>query len=187
MNTGTAIRAVAAAAAGRPVVFASGTPASVAKRVADRPNHVYADGTSGFASSIGIGIALHARRTAIVVDDPDSLVANLAALVTAGMVTDLPLVHVVLDSVREDGSAALSDRTDLCGLAAAVGYPRTCTVERTGKLAGLVRTEIGHCPSPLFVRCLLADSTLPGLARIGRRNATGRSRGDHPSWFTEAA
>jgi hypothetical protein len=187
MNTGTAIRAVAAAAAGRAVVFAAGNTALVARRVADRPNHVYADGTSGFASSIGIGIALHARDTTIVVDDPDSLVTNLAALVTAGTVADLPLVHVVLDTVREDGGAALGERTDLCGLAVAAGYPRTRTVERTEQLAGLIRGEIGHCPSPLFVRCLLADSTLPGLARIGRRNRVHPARRDNPPWHTEAA
>ncbi|HEX3592801.1 MAG TPA: hypothetical protein VHV74_24515 [Pseudonocardiaceae bacterium] len=189
MNTETAIRAVATAANGRPVVFASGNPALVAKRIADRPNHFYADGASGFVSSIGIGVALHARSTTIIVDDPDSLLANLAALVTAGTLTDLPLVHIVLDRVRASGGAALNERADLCGLAMAAGYPRTYTLERTEELGDLVRREIARCPSPVFVRCLLSDSTSPAVARIGRRRriADRSERDDPPAWFTEAA
>lgn len=184
MNTGTAIRAVAAAAHGQTVVFASGNTALVAKRVADRPSHVYLDGSSGFASSVGIGVALHARNTTIVVDEPDGLLANLAALVTAGMLTDLPLVHIVLD-----GGATPIGRTDLCGLAMAAGYLRTYTIEHTERLADLVRGEIAHCPSPVFVRCLLTNSTSPALARIGRyRRTRNRSeRDDPPVWFDRAA
>lgn len=183
MNAGTAIRAIAAAAHGRPVVFAAGGPALVARRVADRPNHLYLDGSSGFASSVGIGVALHARGTTIVVDDPDGLLANLAALVTAGMLTDLPLVHIVLD-----GSPAPGSRTDLCGMAMAAGYLRTYTVDRTERLADLVREEIAHCPSPVFVRCLLAGGTSPALARINRRRPRNRSELDNPLvWFPEAA
>jgi thiamine pyrophosphate-dependent acetolactate synthase large subunit-like protein len=191
MNTVTAIRAVAAAAYGQPVVFASGNTALVARRVADRPNHFYLNGSSGFASSIGIGVALHAQHTTVVVDDTDSLLANLAALVTAGMLADLPLVHIVLDGAPRasaGGGATPSGRTDLCALAMAVGYPRTYTIERTEKLAELMRKEIARCPSPVFVRCLLADSTWPALARIGRnRHDADESPDDPPDWLSEAA
>jgi thiamine pyrophosphate-dependent acetolactate synthase large subunit-like protein len=183
VNTGTAIRAVAAAAHGCPVVFAAGDPALVARRVAHRPNHHYLDGSSGFASSVGIGVALHTRDTTVVVDEPDGLLANLAALVTAGMLTDLPLVHIVLD-----GNPAPISRTDLCGMALAVGYLRTYTVERTERLADLVRGETAHCPSPVFVRCRLTGSTSPALARMNRRRPSYRSERDNPlARFTEAA
>lgn len=189
MNTGTAIRAVVAAAHGRPVVFASGNTGRTARCVANGPNHVYLDGSSVFASSIGIGVAMYARNTTIVVDDPGSLLTNLAALVTAGTLTDLPLVHIVLDSTPLPATPTDSTpgcETDLCGLAMAAGYPRTCTVERTERLAQLVRQEIAHCPSPVFVRCALARSTSPTLARIGRL----RRNTDTPSpidWRIRAA
>lgn len=170
MNAGTAIRAVSAAARGRHVVFSSGTVTQIAKRVAHGPHHLYLDGPSMFASSVGIGAAWYARNTTIVIDDPDSVLTNLAALVTAGMLTDLPLVHIVLDGPHAvaDHCPDSHDRTDLCALAMAAGYPRTHTIERLDKLAELVRQEIVNCPSPVFVRCALAESTSRALACIGR-------------------
>jgi len=190
MNIGTAVRAIASAAHGQPVVFTAGITGRTARRVADRPNHFYLDGSSGLASSIGIGVALHARNTTLVVDDPDSLLTNLAALVTAGMLTDLPLVHIVLDGTPRasaDGGATPSGRTDLCGLAMAVGYPRAYTIDRTEKLTELVRREVASCPSPVFVRCVLADTTSPVRARTNRTRRTTTHRQDPPAWFTEAA
>jgi sulfopyruvate decarboxylase subunit beta len=171
------------------VVF-TGDTGRIARRVADRPNHFYLTGSSGLASSIGIGVALHARNTTVVVDDPSSLLANLAALVTAGMLTDLPLVHVVLDGATgasTDGGMASSGRADLCGLAMAAGYLRAHTIDHTEKLADLVRVEVESCPSPVFVRCVLGVSTSPGHVRIARNNRRSRPRTDPPAWFTEAA
>jgi sulfopyruvate decarboxylase subunit beta len=192
MNTSTAVRAIAAAANGQPVVFTAGDPGRIARAVANRPNHFYLDGSSGLASSIAIGVALHARNTTVVVDDPDSLLSNLAALVTAGMLTDLPLVHVVLDTTPRasaGGGVTPSAHTDLCGMAMAAGYARTYTIDRTEKLAELVRMEIANCPSPVFVRCVMAGSTSPGRARAGRqsRSTKPRPHTDPPTWFTEAA
>jgi sulfopyruvate decarboxylase subunit beta len=192
MNTSTAVRAIAAAAHGQPVVFTAGSPGRIARAVADRPNHFYLAGSSGLASSIAIGVALQARNTTVVVDDPDGLMSNLAALVTAGMLTDLPLVHVVLDTAPRSsagGGVTPSSHTDLCGLAMAAGYARTYTIDRTEKLAELVRTEVVNCPSPVFVRCVLAGTTSPGRARAagGRRTNRVRPRTDPPAWFTEAA
>jgi hypothetical protein len=183
MNVGTAVRAIASAAGGRPVVFTSGGTARVARRLVDRPNHFYLDSGTGLASSIGIGVALHARNTTLVVDDPDSVLTNLAALVTAGMLTDLPLVHIVLDGLPVQSAAG---RADLCGLAIAAGYPRTYTVDRIERLTELVRREVVSCPSPAFVRCVLSDSSSPGRARAGRAARTAGRR-DRPPWLTEAA
>jgi phosphonopyruvate decarboxylase len=148
------------------VVFAIGDAASIV----GRPNHFRLPDPPGYASSIGIGIALHTADTTIVVDDPDSLLANLAALATAGTLGDLPLVHIVLDDTPPH------HHVDLRALATALGYRRTYTVEHTEKLAAVVRREIAHCPSPVFVRCPLTDSTPPALVSIG-----------HRTWDAEAA
>lgn len=189
MNINRAVRAIAQAAHGQPVLFGSDDTAQAAKRLADRPNHFYLDSSPGYASAIAIGVAMHSMHTTIVVDDENSVLGNLAALVTAGALTDLPLVHIVLDSTPPTaGRGNTSSRTDLCGMAMAVGYPRTYTIEHTENLGDLVRTQVTHCPSPVFVRCPLADSTSPALARIGRHRGTGRPHhAGPPAWFTDAA
>lgn len=194
MNTDTAIRAIAAAANGRPVLFAGGATGLLATTVADRPNHYYLGWSGGLVSSVGIGVALHAGHPTVVVDDMASLLANLAAVVTAGMLTNLPLVHVVLDDTPPayaGGGAVPGARTDLCDLAMAAGYPRTYTVDNTENLSGLIRTEVANCPSPVLIRCLLgragrAAQSRPGRVRRRRIRRSGR-RDDPPAWFTDAA
>lgn len=176
--------AIVSAAGGRPVVFAAGETGRAAKKLADRPNHFYLDGTSGLASSIGIGIALQARETTVVVDDANSVLANLAAMVTAGMLVDLPLVHIVLDDSLPAAGETPASRTDLTSLAMAVGYPRMYTVDVTDNLADLVRREAENCPSPVFVRCLLGDRATSARGRSGIRWPL---RGNDSGWFADAA
>jgi sulfopyruvate decarboxylase subunit beta len=183
MNINTAVRVIASAAGTSPVLFTAGGTGRVARRLVDRPNHLYLESVTGLASSVGIGVALQARHTTLVVDDPDSLLTNLAALVTAGMLTDLPLVHIVLDDLP---AQATSGRADLCALAMALGYPRTYTIDRIERLGELVRREVVHCPSPAFVRCVLSDTTSPGRARVIRLRRR-RPPGDGPTWLREAA
>lgn len=183
MNISTAVRVIASSAGEHPVVFTAGGAGRIARRLVDRPNHFYLDSATGLASSVGIGVALHARNTTLVVDDPDSLLTNLAALVTAGILTDLPLVHIVLDDLSRESPCG---RTDLCGLALAVGYPRTYTIDRIERLADLVRREVVSCPSPAFVRCVLSSATSPGRARVRRLHRPG-TRGARPPWLREAA
>jgi sulfopyruvate decarboxylase subunit beta len=153
MNTAGALRAIMAAASGFPVVFCEGDLGRLARLVADHANHPYLTGPDGLASSVGIGVAVYTRVTTIVVDQPDGVLANLAAVVTAGTISDLPLVHVVLDA---PAAPARVGAADLCGLALAAGYRRTRVVHSADELAGLVRAELASCPSPLFVRCRLA-------------------------------
>lgn len=189
MNITRAVRVIAQAAHGQPILFGSDDTAQAAKLLADRPNHFYLDQSPGYASAIAVGVALHSMHTTIVVDDARSVLGNVAALVTAGALTDLPLVHIVLDDTPPtSGHGNTSSRTDLCGLAMAVGYPRTYTIDHTDDLADLVRNQVTHCPSPVFVRCPLADSTSSALARIGRhRGNTRPHRTGPPLWFTDAA
>jgi sulfopyruvate decarboxylase subunit beta len=168
MNRAGAIETIISATIDEPVLFTAGEPARIARAIADRPNHFYLTGATGLVSSIGIGVAHQTRRPTIVVDGDGSLVTNPAGLITAGLLCDLPLVHVVLDGrLQSAPQPALASRADLCAMATAAGYPR---VYSTGTLAGftdLFRREVGVCSAPVFIRCVLAedDSSIP--VRIG--------------------
>jgi sulfopyruvate decarboxylase subunit beta len=180
MNRTTAVRAIITATRHQPVIFTSGDVSRIARDIADRPTHFYLAGATGLASSTGIGVALQTHGTTVVVDGYGSVLTNLAGLVTAGMLTDLPLVHIVLDDAwyaSEGGEAARGGRADLCGMARAAGYARVHTVDT---LDGFVRVALhdgDDRPAPNRAGLGYLDNTLPFPGH----------RAWPPDWITSAA
>ncbi|HEX4721471.1 MAG TPA: hypothetical protein VH333_03075 [Pseudonocardiaceae bacterium] len=164
MNRENAIRSIITATRHQPVIFTSGELSRIARDIADRPTHFYLTDSTGLASSTGIGVALQTRGTTVVVDGYSSVLTNLAGLVTAGMLTDLPLVHIVLDDVRDDSAGASSAETgkaDLCGMALAAGYSQVHTVHTKDAFVRMLRRQVATCSAPVFLRCVLHDSDTP--------------------------
>jgi thiamine pyrophosphate-dependent acetolactate synthase large subunit-like protein len=194
MNRTSVIKAIIDATVDEPILFTAGEPARIARNIADRPNHFYLTGGTGLASSVGIGVAHQTRRPTIVVDGDGSLLTNPAGLITAGLLGDLPLVHVVLDGTLQPGRGrqiALTSRADLCGLAAAAGYPRVHTTHAFDEFAGVFRREVAVCSAPVFIRCVLAEDDAAVPVRIGTDlEYHARRFYDHvsaPEWLPGAA
>ena len=87
----------------------------------------------GLASSVGLGIALSRPEVTVVVFDGDgSILMNLGGLTTLARYRPKNLVHVVFDneSLLSVGGfpTATSTGSDIAGIAAAAGVPRTATV-----------------------------------------------------------
>jgi thiamine pyrophosphate-dependent acetolactate synthase large subunit-like protein len=165
MNRETAIRSIITATRHQPVIFTSGDLGRIARDIADRPTHLYLTSSAGLASSTGIGVALQTRGTTVVVDGYGSVLTNLAGLVTAGMLTDLPLVHIVLDdewdAVADSAPPAQASRADLCGMALAAGYSQVHTMHTQDAFVRMVRRQVATCAAPVFLRCVLYDSDAP--------------------------
>lgn len=161
MNRESAIRSIITATRHQPVIFTSGELGRIARDIADRPTHFYLTDSTGLASSTGIGVALQTRGTTVVVDGYGSVLTNLAGLVTAGMLTDLPLVHIVLDDDSGSASAAETSRADLCGMALAAGYSQVHTVYARESFVRMIRRQVATCTAPVFLRCILQDSEIP--------------------------
>ena len=194
MNRTTAISAIISATLDEPILFTAGEPARIAQGIADRPNHFYLTGSYGLVSSVGIGVALETRSATIVVDGDGSLLTNPAGLITAGLMPDLPLIHVVLDNggyATNGSQVVLSRRADLCGLARASGYPRVYSTSQLEEFSGIVRNEIAVCSSPVFIRCVLAEDDAAAPRRIGADLENHARRFyDHvstPEWLPGAA
>ncbi len=196
MNIDSAIRAIITATRHQPVIFTSGDLGRIARDIADRPTHYYLAGSTGLASSTGIGVALQTHGTTIVVDGYGSVLTNLAGLVTAGMLTDLPLVHILLDdtgNTSPGGSAATGgSRADLCGMARAAGYARVQTVDTLETFVRTVRREVATCVAPVFLRCVLHDDDAPapkctGVAYLDNAIPFPDRRSWPPDWTTAAA
>lgn len=116
------------------VVTIMGAVAAELQSLGHRPNHFYLQHAMGLASSIGLGIALCRPELDVVVLDGDgSVLMNMGGLTTLGRYRPPRLTHVVFDneSLLSVGGfpTATSTGTDLAGVAAAAGVPRTAAVD----------------------------------------------------------
>jgi sulfopyruvate decarboxylase subunit beta len=98
-----------------------------------RPGFFYLLHSMGLASSVGLGIALLRPELQVVVLDGDgSILMNLGALTTMARYPPRNLVHIVFDneSLLSVGGfpTATATGSDIAGMAAAAGIPRTSTV-----------------------------------------------------------
>ncbi|MGX7828621.1 thiamine pyrophosphate-dependent enzyme [Actinokineospora sp. 24-640] len=170
MNRTAAIRAIIAATTAEPVVFTTEASCRTARSIADRRNHLYLTAGMGMASSLGIGVAMQARRTTVVVDAYGSLARNPMGLITAGTLAELPLVHVVLDDglfAAAQNSSSPSGRADLCALARAAGYASVTSTARADRFAALLRGHISTATRPVLLRCLLSEPDVPANPAAG--------------------
>ncbi len=133
MQRSEAIRAVYERLEGCAVVTIMGAVAAELQAVGHRPNFFYLQHAMGLASSMGLGLALSRPALGVVVFDGDgSVLMNLGGLTTLARYRPANLVHVIFDneSLLSVGGfpTATSTGTDLEGIAAAAGIPRTTTV-----------------------------------------------------------
>jgi sulfopyruvate decarboxylase subunit beta len=118
---------------GKAVVTIMGAVAAELQSIGHRPNFFYLQHAMGLASSMGLGIALSRPERQVVVFDGDgSILMNLGGLTTLARYRPKNLVHVVFDneSLLSVGGfpTATSTGSDIAGMAAAAGVPRTGTV-----------------------------------------------------------
>lgn len=121
----------------------------------DSERNIYAPGSMGLVSSIGLGLALVQPAMRVVVIDGDaSLLMNLGSIVTIGNKQPKNLLHIVIDngaygSCNEEQS--MSDSAHLDNLADDVGYRY---VRTAGSKEDLKRAtmEFGQGPGFILVK-----------------------------------
>jgi sulfopyruvate decarboxylase subunit beta len=115
------------------VVTIMGAVAAELQSLGHRQNFFYLQHAMGLASSMGLGIALaRPERQVVVFDGDGSILMNLGGLTTLARYRPKNLLHVVFDneSLLSVGGfpTATSTGSDIAGMAAAAGVPRTATV-----------------------------------------------------------
>ncbi|HUZ00359.1 MAG TPA: thiamine pyrophosphate-dependent enzyme [Thermomicrobiaceae bacterium] len=115
------------------VVTIMGAVSAELQSLGHRPNFFYLLHAMGLASSMGLGIALSRPELPVVVLDGDgSILMNLGSLTTMARYRPGNLTHVVFDneSLLSVGGfpTATATGSDVAGMAAAAGIPRTTTV-----------------------------------------------------------
>jgi sulfopyruvate decarboxylase subunit beta len=130
------------------VVTIMGAVAAELQSIGHRPNFFYLQHAMGLASSLGLGIALsRPERQVIVFDGDGSILMNLGGLTTLARYRPRNLVHVVFDneSLLSVGGfpTATSTGSDIAGIAAAAGIPRTATVRTLGEFTRAFERALG--------------------------------------------
>jgi sulfopyruvate decarboxylase subunit beta len=128
-----ALRAIYSRLEDRIVITIMGAVAAELQSLGHRPNFFYLQHAMGLASSMGLGVALaRPTRHVVVFDGDGSILMNLGGLTTLARYRPRNLVHVVFDneSLLSVGGfpTATSTGSDIAGIAAAAGVPRTSTV-----------------------------------------------------------
>ncbi|MFQ5890346.1 MAG: thiamine pyrophosphate-dependent enzyme [Gemmatimonadota bacterium] len=129
------------------VVTIMGAVAAELQSLGHRPNFFYLQHAMGLASSLGLGIALARPELRVVVLDGDgSVLMNLGGLTTLARYRPANLAHVIFDneSLLSVGGfpTATATGSDLGGIAAAAGVPRTATVRDVESFAEAVREAL---------------------------------------------
>ncbi len=152
------------------VVTIMGAVAAELQSLGHRPGHFYLQHAMGLASSIGLGIALcRPEQTVVVLDGDGSVLMNLGGLSTLGRYRPPNLTHVVFDneSLLSVGGfpTATSTGTDLVGVAAAAGVPRTEEVRDVGAFADAFREALAAEELTTIVAKVDAHYEPPGRTR----------------------
>ena len=135
-----ALRAVYPELASRIVVTNMGAAPAELYSLGHQPGFFYVWHAMGLASSVGLGIALARPELQVVVIDGDgSVLMNLGTLTTLARYRPPNLVHLIFDnevllSVGRSFTTATATGSDLAGIAAAAGVPRTATVRTEDEL-----------------------------------------------------
>ena len=129
------------------VVTIMGAVAAELQSLGHRPNFFYLQHAMGLASSMGLGVALSRPELRVVVLDGDgSILMNLGGLTTLARYRPRNLVHVVFDneSLLSVGGfpTATATGSDIAGVAAAAGVPRTATVRTLEEFTAAFRDAI---------------------------------------------
>jgi thiamine pyrophosphate-dependent acetolactate synthase large subunit-like protein len=120
-----------------------------------RPQNFYMLGSMGMAVPIGLGLALaQPEREIVVLEGDGSLLMNLGALSTVGMVAPPNLTIVVWDNgayqMTGNQATACAETTDLVGVARAAGIAASDWARDEPHFTELVASALAQ-PGPAFI------------------------------------
>jgi phosphonopyruvate decarboxylase len=135
--------------------------------IADRPNQLCMVGSMGCAAALGLGVALEARATEVVVVEGDgAALMRMGNLATVGTYGGDNFTHVILDNEVHDSTGAqgtVSANVQFAAVAAACGYRAVVS----GDDPALVDLVCGNpdLPGPRLLHLKIRPGTRPDLPR----------------------
>ncbi|MFC9244936.1 phosphonopyruvate decarboxylase [Streptomyces sp. NPDC057136] len=150
------------------VVATTGKTARELEHEWDRPGNLYVVGSMGCASSIALGVALHApARQVVVLDGDGAALMRLEAMATIGRLGPPNLLHIILDNESYEstgGQPTGSAHLNFTEVAAACGYVQAAEVTGPEGLMAALEHQLLHV-GPSLLRVRIASYSDPGLGR----------------------
>jgi thiamine pyrophosphate-dependent acetolactate synthase large subunit-like protein len=170
MKRADAVAAVAGAApADALIVACNGMIGRELYTRADAPTRFYMIGSMGFASSIGLGLALvQPSRPVLVFDGDGNVLMNLGGLANVAAAGVENFHHVVFDNAAHGSTGdqrTISDRVPLEQMAQAAGYRRVARVADDPQLATTLPGWF-RAPGPSMLLIRVERGNVPGIGRV---------------------
>ncbi|MFK4099080.1 phosphonopyruvate decarboxylase [Streptomyces sp. NPDC019531] len=150
------------------VVATTGKTARELERYWDRPQNLYVVGSMGCASSVALGVALHApSRQLVVLDGDGAALMRLEAMATIGRLAPPNLLHVLFDNEAYEstgGQPTGSGGIDFTEIAAACGYCSATEVTGEQGLMAALAAQLSHV-GPSLIRVRVRACSDPRLGR----------------------
>lgn len=150
------------------VVATTGKTARELERDWDRPQNLYVVGSMGCASSVALGIALHApSRQLVVLDGDGAALMRLEAMATIGRLAPPNLLHVLFDNEAYEstgGQPTGSGKVNFPEIAAACGYVSATEVTGEQGLRAALVEQLSHV-GPSLIRVRIRAGSDPHLGR----------------------
>jgi phosphonopyruvate decarboxylase len=134
----------------------------------DRATNFYVVGSMGCASSLALGVAMHApARPVVVLDGDGAALMRLEAMVSIGHFAPPKFVHIVLDNQVYDstgGQRTLSDGVDFPAVALGCGY-RTAASATTAEGLARFLAAAQAAAGPHLIHVKIRPGSDPNLGR----------------------
>ena len=148
-----AISAVVEKIGNQHIISANGFISRDLFEICDKNSNFYMIGSMGFASSIGLGLALKNTKKKIFVFDGDgNILMNLGSSTTIGMTEPKNLVHVIFDNSSHEstgGQPTATNKIQLSKIAKSTNY-KVFQVKTKNQLAKIFQ-KIKLIPGPIMI------------------------------------
>lgn len=175
MSREDAIKRIAHAAAGDPVVCTTGKASRelFEIRKAEGQSHekdFLTVGSMGHASSIALGIALNTNRKVWCIDGDGALLMHMGAMATIGSCHPENMIHIVINNEAHESVGGMPTATchmDINALAVSCGYPLVCKTSTEEQLEeALSEARQGKVLRLIEVKCSIGSRTDLGRPTI---------------------
>jgi phosphonopyruvate decarboxylase len=151
-----------------PIIATTGKTGRELFTLRDSSNHFYMVGSMGYASSIGLGVALNTTKNTVIIDGDGALLMNMGTLATIGHFAPKNLIHIVIDNGQYEstgGQPTTSTTVDFAAIAAQTGYAKCFTINTADALQTTCQKLVSEGQGPYLLHVKATTETIPDLAR----------------------